>query len=89
MPTDWSWYAGVRGEYYYLAVDEPTREAAIAQALRNAEDGEIIQIIEARISTALKYEAADEVPFTHTRNHEVIGIKGPQGLIASDVEATA
>ncbi|MBG6116242.1 hypothetical protein IWY39_000046 [Sphingobium sp. JAI105] len=82
MPTDWAWHAGVEGEWSYdLATEEPTREAAIAQALRNAEDGETIQIVEARMSTALKYDDADEIPFTHTRNHEIIGTKGPAGLI--------
>lgn len=77
MPGNWAWWAGVAGEdEYYLAAEMPTREAAIAEALKNAEPGEIIQIVEARMSSAIKYEGADFVPFTHTRNHEVIGQAG-------------
>lgn len=79
MPSKFSWWAGVVGEDSYdLAADCPSREAAIHEALRNADDDEVIQIVEARSSTDRRYEGADFVPFTHTRNHEIIGRKGPQ-----------
>lgn len=81
MPTDWSWYAGIRNENEYtLACDMPSREAAIIEGLKSAVDGEEIQIIEARQSTAAKYDGDDIIPFTHTRNLEFIGKKGEGGL---------
>lgn len=83
MPTDWLWFAGIRNELeYYLAVEMPSREAAIIKGMQLAVDGEEIQIVEARMSTAAKYEsgAYDEIPFTHTRNFEIIGKKGEGGL---------
>lgn len=79
MPTNWAWWAGVVGEDNYdLACEISTREDAIREGLSNTVDGEIVQIIEAQQSTAAKYEGADHVPFTRTRNHEVIGPKGPR-----------
>ena len=82
MPTNWSWYAGLVGEWSYeLAVEMPTREAAIREALRNTDEGDEIQVIEAQMSTAAKYDGHDAVPFTRTRNHELIGKRGPQGLV--------
>ncbi len=77
MSTNWAWWAGVVGEdTYCLASDVRTREEAIREGMNNACEGEIVQIIEAQQSTAAKYEGADHVPFTRTRNHEVIGAKG-------------
>ena len=82
MPTDWEWFAGLEGESdYFLACGCATRDAAIKEALCNACVGDIIQVIEARSSTAMKYEAADFVPFTRTRNRETIGRVGPDGCL--------
>lgn len=82
MPTDWAWWAGIVGdESYALACECKSRDEAIREALRNAPDDEDceIEIIEARSSNARKYESGDYdvIPFTHTRNHEIIGKRGP------------
>lgn len=84
MPTDWEWFAGVVGdESYALAGGCKTREEAIADGLREAALGDEIEIVEARSSTDMRYEGADVVPFVRTRNHEVIGRKGPSGLVTT------
>ena len=73
MPTDWEWWFGhVDNEGY--SESAKTREEAIKLGLRDTVAGEQFQIIEARSSTAQKYESGhyDIVPFTHTRNHEVL-----------------
>ncbi|MGE4323644.1 MAG: hypothetical protein AB7E60_11520 [Sphingobium sp.] len=81
MPSDWHWWAGIVGEWNYeVAVEQPTRQAAIEEALRNTDEGDVVQIIEARISTAAKYDGWDAIPFTHTRNHEIIGTRTSQGF---------
>jgi len=68
-----SWWAGVIGEQSYdLAVEEPTREDAIREALKLVEPGERFQIIEAALSSDMRYEGADFVPFAHARNHEIL-----------------
>lgn len=69
--TPWSWWAGEIGaETYDLACEEPTREAAIYTASQLLDPGTEFEIIEARSSTAAKYEGADFVPFVRSRNHE-------------------
>lgn len=76
--TPWAWWAGEPSEETYdLACEKPTREAAIAEAMRQLNRGEQFRIIEARASTAAKYEGADFVPFMRTRNHEVLTV-GPR-----------
>lgn len=80
--TPWSWWAGVPGEECYdLAMDCPTREAAIREALREVRPGDKFQVVEARSSEAAKHEGSDFVPFLRTRNHEVL-IAGPTPIAA-------
>ena len=87
MPSDWEWWAGVVGEPIYdLAGGCSTREEVIAQAMREAAAGEPIQIIEARSSSAARYEGAESVPFVKTRNHEIIGTKGCRTLETPDAK---
>lgn len=77
MPSGWAWYAGIVGEpVYEVACDCRSREEALREAARNVGPDEEIQLIEARQSTDRRYEGADSIPFTHTRNHEVIGRLG-------------
>jgi len=74
MPSAWEWWAGIVGDdCYELAGGCSTRERAITEALRNAGDEDVIQIVEAQSSSAMKYEGADFVPFVRTRNQEVLG----------------
>lgn len=81
--TPWSWWAGDLGaDAYGLACDDKTRDAAIQVASRQLKPGEKFQIIEARSSTAAKYEGADFVPFLRTRNHEIITV-GPVAAVPS------
>jgi len=75
MPTDWHWWAGVVGEWSYdLACETSSRDAAITEALRHASDGDIVQVVEAQMSTAAKYDGHDEIPFVRTRNREIVGV---------------
>lgn len=69
--TPWKWWAGIPGdETFDLALEEPTRDAAIASARAQVEPGTEFEIIEARSSTSRKYWESDFVPFVRTRNHE-------------------
>ena len=79
MPSAWEWWAGEEGDNYYAFGSAGSRDEAIRLGLREVEIGERFQIIEARSSTAKKYDGGDYdfVPFTHTRNHEVV-TKGVQ-----------
>lgn len=78
MSAAWEWWAGIVGEpIYNVAGGCKSREDVIREALANVSADEEIQIIEAQMSTARKYEDSDEVPFIRTRNHEIIGKKGP------------
>jgi hypothetical protein len=71
--TPWSWSAGIPGEEAFgLACEEPSREAAIAAARREVSPGTEFEIVEARSSTAARYESAYFVPFLRTRHHERI-----------------
>lgn len=78
-PSDWEWWAGEIGADCYYFGNASTRGEAIKAGLRETMPGEKFQIIEARSSTAQKYQdgSYDSVPFTHTRNHEII-TNGPQ-----------
>jgi hypothetical protein len=69
--TNWEWWAGEIGaETYDLACGEKTRDAAFKTASDLLDPGTEFQIVEARTSTAAKYEGADFVPFVRTRNYE-------------------
>ncbi len=85
MPTCWAWWAGIEGDQTFdLAIEQPTRQAALAEALRNADKEDVIVIVEARMSTDRRYEGDDFVPFTHTRNREVIGKPGLASVSAAE-----
>lgn len=79
MPSDWEWWAGLVDDEAY-ASSHRSRDEAVAAGQRLAEPGEQFRIIEARSSTAAKYDTGyyDFVPFTHTRHHEII-TNGPRG----------
>lgn len=78
MPSDWEWWIGEPGAESYALGTAKSRDEAIQIGQRETLPGEQFEIIEARSSTAMKYEGADFVPFTHRRNHEVF-TNGPQG----------
>lgn len=85
--TPWRWFAGHPGEPVYdYACDEPTREAAIATALRNAGlgPGGRFRIIEARSSEALIHDGSECVPFLRTRNEETL-VVGDDGTAITAV----
>ena len=72
--SGWAWWGWrcLAMKTYDLATDCATREDAVREALRNVGPNEVIQVIEAKVSTAKRYEGADFVPFIGTRNHEII-----------------
>ena len=78
MPSAWEWWAGGYGHVEYEGVYTGcglTRRDAIAAALSDCEpDENCIIVVEARSSTAKKYEGTEYVPFTHTRNREQLTI---------------
>lgn len=77
--TPWAWWSGEIGaETYDLALEEPTRDAAIAEAERQLSPGDTFQVVEARSSTAAECERTGFVPFLRTRNHEVLTVPGAQ-----------
>ncbi|KFH18606.1 hypothetical protein ELZ19_09675 [Brucella abortus] len=75
--TPWTWHAGRLNEDVYDLAEEPTRERVIEMARYWLMPGEKFRIIEARSSTAQKYEGADFVPFLRTRNAEIIEVGKP------------
>lgn len=80
--TPWRWWAGeLDDDVYNLAVDEPTRDAAISAACRELKAGDRFRIIEARSSTDRRYEGSDFVPFVRTRNAEIVTV-GPREVPA-------
>lgn len=75
--TPWAWWAGeIDDDVYSLAMEEPTREAAIREASRLLRPGDQFRIVEARSSTDRRYEGSDFVPFLRTRNNEIVTV-GP------------
>lgn len=74
--SDWEWWAGHPGEDAYDIANEPTREAVIRAACRELGPGDTFRIVEAKSSTAKRYEGADIVPFIRQRNHETVTV-GP------------
>lgn len=80
--TPWSWWAGVPGEDIYdVACEEPTREACILTACQLLDPGDTFRIVEARSSTAMKYDEAESVPFVRQRNHETLTV-GPRDMLS-------
>ena len=75
--TPWTWFAGELGEDVYELAEENTREKVIETAMRHLSVGDQFRIIEARSSTAKKYDGSDFVPFLRTRNAEIIEVVEP------------
>ncbi|KAB2738576.1 hypothetical protein F9K90_07810 [Brucella anthropi] len=75
--TPWTWFAGEVDEDVYELAEENTREKVIEAAMRHLSVGDQFRIIEARSSTAKKYEGSDFVPFLRTRNLEIIEVVEP------------
>lgn len=75
--TPWTWFAGEIDEDVYELAEENTREKVIEAAMRHLSVGDQFRIIEARSSTAKKYEGSDFVPFLRTRNLEIIEVVEP------------
>ncbi|WP_298165345.1 hypothetical protein [Novosphingobium sp.] len=68
----WKWYACIEGEADECGYESDSKEAAIAAIARDFEPGTVIEVLEARFSTAKKYEGHDYVPFIAVRNRETI-----------------
>lgn len=83
--TDWEWFAGdygsVENEGVYPAGPFPTKTEAIAElqsiGIEPIDGKQMIYVIEARSSTAMRYEGEEVVPFLRTRNKELIEL-GPR-----------
>lgn len=71
MSSPFAWYWKFPDDEGY-GEECASREAVIAAALKEVLPGEAFEIIEARMSTAREHEGADIVPFTRSRNHEVL-----------------
>ncbi len=74
--TPWTWFAGNLDDEVYDLAEEGTREKVIEETTRQLSPGQQFRIIEARSSSAKKYEGSDFVPFLRTRNAEIITVKG-------------
>lgn len=66
----WKWYACIEGEGNDCAYESDTRDAAISAIAQDFGPGTVIEVMEARFSTAKRYEGHDFVPFIATRNAE-------------------
>lgn len=77
--TPWTWFAGNLDDDVYDLAEADTREKVIAAALDAStgwlKPGAQSRIVEARSSTAKKYEGSDFVPFLRTRNKEIITVE--------------
>lgn len=82
MPGPWFWYVSTSDDNWGYTGEFSTRDEAIREGLRLWPDDEI-QICEARMSSAKKYDGEDVVPFTSMRNHEKIA-PGLQVLSTDD-----
>lgn len=77
MPAEWKWYACVESESDECGYESDTREDAIAAIAADLGPCIVIEVCEAQMSTAKRYEGADFVPFTKVRNRERIEL-GPR-----------
>ncbi len=75
--TPWTWFAGEIDEDVYDLAEEDSREKVIEAAMRHLSVGDQFRIIEARSSTAKKYDGSDFIPFLRTRNAEIIEVVEP------------
>ena len=80
--TPWTWFAGNLDDDVYDLAEADSREKVIAAALDAStgwlKPGDQLRIVEARSSTAKKYEGSDFVPFLRTRNAEIITVENSE-----------
>lgn len=69
--TPWAWYWRDPEDEAY-GDEQPTREAVIEAARRDSCAGDVIEIVEARMSEDRRHEEADVIPFLRTRNKETV-----------------
>lgn len=77
MPAKWKWYACREGERDECAFESDTREEAIAAISKDEGPGVVIEVGEAQMSTARKFEGDSPVPFVRMRNWETVEL-GPR-----------
>jgi len=68
----WKWYACIEGESDECGYESDTRDEAIAKIAQDYDPGTVIEVKEARFSTAQRYEGHDLVPFIAIRNDEKV-----------------
>ncbi len=73
--TPWTWFAGRLDDDVYDLAQTDIREKVIEEASLQLTPGERFRIIEARSSSAQKYEGSDFIPFLRTRNAEIITVR--------------
>lgn len=83
----WRWYACMEGEHDGYGFESETREACIEAALRDL-GPVVIEITEARFSSATRYEGADFVPFVRQRNQERIDLRMHDATTLTKAEAS-
>jgi len=71
--SPWRWYACQEGNDDEYGFESKTRDECIAAA-RSDLGRVVIEITEARMSTAKRYEGADFVPFVRQRNQERVDL---------------
>lgn len=76
-PWQWHWMEEGGCDYGDWGGEHDTRDQAVRDACRELPAGTRFHVIEARSSTAEKYEGADCVPFLRTRNKELL-VNGPR-----------
>ena len=72
----WRWYAAPADDADEFSCEQPTREATLAEAVREFGPGTPIVVIQAVMSEDRRYEGHDMVPFIRTRNREELTLEG-------------
>lgn len=93
--TDWEWFAGSIGdvecEGIYPAGGCRTLDDALTELVQQGVeviDGEVIVcVVEARSSTAMRYEGAECVPFLRRRNEQTLSLGELHDVRAQTVRA--
>lgn len=70
--TPWTWFAGNLDDDVYDLGEADSREKVIEVAAGQLSHGQQFRIVEARSSSAQKYEGSDFIPFLRTRNAEIV-----------------
>ena len=68
----WKWYACIEGEDDECGYESDSREDAVAGIAADFPAGTRIEVMEARFSTAQRYEGNDFVPFIAVRNRATL-----------------